>query len=228
MTYLPSIPFPSGAAIADPSRPPGNLTESEREERARLRAIVDRAQAGDLGAQSELVRRYTKRVSVFVRSLVAQQSAVEDIVQMMFIKMVRRIGRLREPEAFESWLFTLARNTAFDYFRHSRCRPLTVPDDGDFMHTPAVDSGRDVAEIMEALEVALARVSPKDRRLVNLIVQGHGYRVAAKREGLSVGAVKLRLNRVRPFLRASVGEAIGLRPASAVSFRLPPRCRAAA
>jgi RNA polymerase sigma-70 factor (ECF subfamily) len=221
MSYLPSIPFPHGASAVD-------LTEGDTEARAQLRAIVERAQAGDLGAQSELVRRYTKRVSVFVRSLVAQSSAVEDIVQMMFIKMVRRIARLREPEAFESWLFTLARNTAFDFFRHSRSRPATVPDDGDFMHTPAVDSGRDVSEIMEALEVALTHLSPKDRRLVTLIVQGHGYRMAAKREGLSVGAVKLRLNRVRPFLRASVGEAMGLRPAATVNFRLPPRCRTAA
>ena len=87
-----------------------------------------------------------------------------------------------------------------------------------------------VAEIMEALEHALVRLSPKDRNLVTHIVQGNSYRFAAAREGLSVGAVKVRLNRVRPFLRVSVGEAIGMTlPAETTTkWRPPPRGRLAA
>jgi DNA-directed RNA polymerase specialized sigma24 family protein len=70
-------------------------------------------------------------------------------------------------------------------------------------------------------------LSPRDRNIVMMIVQGNSYQTAAQREGLSVGAVKLRLNRVRPFLRVSVGEAIGTAPA-ARAWRRPPRARLAA
>jgi DNA-directed RNA polymerase specialized sigma24 family protein len=87
---------------------------------------------------------------------------------------------------------------------------------------------RRVAEIMEALELALRQLSPRDRNIVTLIVNGHSYRAAAQREGLSIGAVKLRLNRVRPFLRVSVGEAIGTALPAARPLRRPPRCRMAA
>ena len=64
---------------------------------------------------------------------------------------------------------------------------------------------------MEALAIALTQLSPKDRNLVTMIVEGNSYQTVAAREGLTVGAVKVRLNRVRPFLRVSVGEAVGVR-----------------
>jgi DNA-directed RNA polymerase specialized sigma24 family protein len=85
-----------------------------------------------------------------------------------------------------------------------------VSDDLAIMMAPAVDSTPAVDEIMTALERALTRLTPQDRQLVLLIVQGNSYRTVAEREGLSVGAVKIRMHRVRPFLRLSVGSAIGL------------------
>jgi RNA polymerase sigma-70 factor (ECF subfamily) len=191
-------------------------------------AIVTRAQAGDLGAQSTLVRRYSARIAGFVRPIIAQPDAVEDVVQMVLIKMVRRLELLRDPITFESWLFALARNTALDFIRRRRCRPTLVSDDDKCVQTPYIDSSRALREITEALDLALTRLSPKDRSLVMLIVEGSSYRAAAQREGLSVGAVKLRLNRVRPFLRESIGGAIGLRSRDPESLCPPLRDRAAA
>ncbi len=230
MSYLPTIPFPSGAASPVTAAPPARFAGSlpaESAERVELLGIVRRARDGDMEAQSELVRRYSKRLPGYVRPIVWETSAVEDVVQMAFIKMVRRLELLRDPETFEPWLFALARNTAIDFTRRARCRPATISDEGDFMHAPDQTSPRAVPEIMEALEAALTSLSPKDRNLVRMIVQGVSYQAAAAREGLTVGAVKLRLNRVRPFLRASVGGAID-RPAVKKTSRLPQRHRVAA
>ncbi len=193
-----------------------------------LLALVVRAQQGDLGAQSELVRRYTRRITGFVRRMVFQPSAVEDVVQTVFIKMVRRLGVLREPRVFENWLFALSRNTALDYIRRRRCQPSLVNDDLHLLSVPDTSSTQAVDEIMAALDRALARLSAKDRKLVTLIVQGHSYGVVAAREGLSVGAVKIRMHRVRPFLRLSVGEAIGAHMPTPKKWPVPPRCRIAA
>ena len=176
-----------------------------------------------MAAQSDLVRCYTARLSGFVRPIILQPSAVEDVVQTVFIKMICRLELLREVATFESWLFALARNTALDFIR-----PVTVSETIEFHNAPDPSTTQPLTEIMEALEVALLRLSPKDRNLVTHIVQGNSYQTAAQREGLSVGAVKVRLNRVRPFLRVSVGEAIGLTPPPPDKFRPPPRCRLAA
>ncbi len=62
---------------------------------------------------------------------------------------------------------------------------------------------------MTALEHALDRIPPRDRRLMRRIVQGDSYAAAAALEGLSVGAAKIRVHRVRHILRDSVGAAVG-------------------
>mgnify|MGYP003862092987 FL=1 len=199
------------------------------QERAELTAVVVRAQRGEMAAQSELVRRYTVRISAFVRPILLQPSSVEDVVQMVFIKMVRRLTMLRDPAVFESWLFRLSRNTAVDFLRRRRCRPNLVSDDIEFERAPDTSSEQSVAEIMEALAIALTQLSPKDRNLVTMIVEGNSYQTVAAREGLTVGAVKVRLNRVRPFLRVSVGAAVGVRVGAPTGgkWRQPARARMA-
>ena len=199
------------------------------QERAELTAVVVRAQRGEMAAQSELVRRYTVRISAFVRPILLQPSSVEDVVQMVFIKMVRRLTMLRDPAVFESWLFRLSRNAAVDFLRRRRCRPNLVSDDIEFERAPDTSSEQAVAEIMEALAIALTQLSPKDRNLVTMIVEGNSYQTVAAREGLTVGAVKVRLNRVRPFLRVSVGAAVGVRVCAPTGgkWRQPARARMA-
>lgn len=129
---------------------------------------------------------------------------------------------------FVFWLFTLARNAAYDFLWQRRCRPETVANECLLREIPEPGGAALIPEIMEALERALTCLSPKDRRLVLLVVHGVSYRTAARREGLSIGAVKVRLNRVRPFLRLSVGGAIGRPSKAAGMLPRPPRCRAAA
>src|SRR3954468_19768427 len=85
-----------------------------------LTQIVRAAEAGDAAAQTELVRLYTRRVTGFVRGIICQPDAIEDVTQMVFIKMFRRLSCLRDPAVFESWLFTLARNTSLDFLRRRR------------------------------------------------------------------------------------------------------------
>ncbi|MCX6955316.1 MAG: sigma-70 family RNA polymerase sigma factor [Verrucomicrobia bacterium] len=186
---------------------------------------MTRAQAGDPVAQGELVQLYTARVTGFVRPILSDPTELEDVVQTVFIKVILQLGSLRDPGLFEAWLFRLARNTAFDAYRRSRCRPAPLRGEADLARMADPDSSRLVAEIMEALEVAAARLSRIDRSLITMIIQGHSYRTIAQREGLTIGAVKLRLARMRPFLRACVGGAIGCETKSRTRFRVPVRYR---
>ncbi len=192
-------------------RPTAEPVSAERRE---LTSLVLRAQAEDLAAQSELVRRYSHRIAGFLRTMLRDHSAIEDVTQTVFIKMVRRLRWLRDAASFESWLFAMARSTALDYLRSRRRRPETLIE--DISEFESADPSRPalLSEITEALELALTQLSPKDRTLVSLVVEGHSYQTIAEREGLTLGAVKARLTRVRPFLRTAVGEATGTRLAA--------------
>jgi RNA polymerase sigma-70 factor, ECF subfamily len=199
--------FPAGASHT--ARPgataaPTPVGPDTAEQRA-VTALVTRAQAGDLAAQSEIVHRYQRRLAGHIRQIIRQPDAVEDVVQTVFIKMLQRIHRLRDPAAFESWLFRLSRNSALDFIRRRNRRPASCGGEDQLQEIPDRDSARPVAEIMEALDLALQELSPKDRTLVTMFIQGHSYRIIAAQEGLTEEAVKARLHRTRPFLRATVG-----------------------
>lgn len=175
-------------------------------EKAALIAAVRRAEAGEHAAQAELMQRYTRRVSGFVRAIIRQPDAVEDVTQMVFIKMFRRLSRLRDPAVFESWLFTLARNTSLDFIRRRSCRPSTVALDDEVNQIADPSNINATSEILAALDRALSRLSPIDRSLVTQFVAGESYGSIAAQAGLSLATVKVRLHRVRPFLRTWVGE----------------------
>ena len=181
------------------------LSEPDRELTLELIGLVHRAIAAEPTAQRELVDRYARRVAGFVRPLIRQPDAVEDVVQMVFIKMFRRLDGLRDAALFEAWLFTLARNTALDFIRRRSRRPITVGFDPAFADVPDLRNDSATAEIMEALDRALTRLAPIDQLLVRRFVAGDSYDQIAARVGLSLGAVKVRLHRVRPFLRNWVG-----------------------
>ena len=176
------------------------------DEKSELIALVQRAENGDPSAQAELMRRYTRRVSGFVRTIIRQPDAEEDVTQMVFIKMFRRLSRLRDPAVFESWLFTLARNTSLDFIRRRNCRPSTVALDDEIHQIADPSSASTTSEILAALDRALTRLNPIDRSLVTQFVAGESYGEIATRAGLSLASVKVRLHRVRPFLRTWVGE----------------------
>jgi RNA polymerase sigma-70 factor (ECF subfamily) len=168
--------------------------------------LVRRADAGESAAQTELMRRYQRRVAGFVRSIIRQPDAVEDVTQVVFIKMFRRLGRLRDPAVFESWLFTLARNSCLDFLRRRSCRPNTVALDDEVNQIADPTNASATTEILAALDRALARLNPIDRTLVSRFVAGETYGSIAEQVGLSLATVKVRLHRVRPFLRSWVGE----------------------
>lgn len=186
--------LPVGRTASAPTR---ELTP----EQAELAAIVARAQAGDLDAQSDLVRRYGRRILGHVRGIIRNPNEAEDVSQTVFIKMIRRLGRLRDPSLFESWLFTLSRNTSLDYLRHCRRRPATVSADDELATFADTSTSHVELEIRNELDAALARLGAVDRTLILNYIHGQTYRTMAAQEGLTPGAVKARLHRVRPFLR---------------------------
>jgi RNA polymerase sigma-70 factor (ECF subfamily) len=191
------------------AEPVSNLTRLMTPERAELTAVVIRAQAGDQDAQSDLVRRYQRRIAGHVRVIIRQPEAIEDVTQTVFIKMVRRLGRLREPSLFECWLFTLSRNTCVDFIRRRRRRPMALASEEELLAIadPSAGSAGTTHEIMDEFDAALTRLTPVDRKLMGLYVQGNSYRAMAASEGLTPGAVKARLHRMRPMLRACLGAA---------------------
>jgi RNA polymerase sigma-70 factor (ECF subfamily) len=161
---------------------------------------VRRAQRGDEFAMRELIVAYQRRVAGFTYAITGRSDSVEDLAQMVFIKMARAIDRLKAPEQFESWLFRLARNTCIDHLRRQKLRRIFLPFAPEHENVPepagAVDS-----EELDALRHALGQLRPKDRALLAMVQEGRSHAEIAASFKTSIAAIKARLHRAREQLR---------------------------
>jgi len=86
-----------------------------------------RCRQGDMGAFEHLVRLWEARLFYYIRRLVDQEADAWDVLQKTWIKALRGIRSLKDPEALPCWLYTLARRTVIDHLRRAPDRQL--PED---------------------------------------------------------------------------------------------------
>ena len=68
----------------------------------------------DRGAFETLVARYSPRLFGFLLRFTADRDDAEDLVQEVFVRLVRTIGDYQHDGRFEAWLFRIAANLARD------------------------------------------------------------------------------------------------------------------
>ena len=89
------------------------------------RTLALRAQAGDLEAFGELVRRRTPGVVAFLRRMLGDAEDARDVAQLTFLRVWENLGRYDPAWAFSTWLFRIAGNLAIDALRARRTRQRT-------------------------------------------------------------------------------------------------------
>jgi RNA polymerase sigma-70 factor (ECF subfamily) len=89
--------------------------------REELRALVERAQAGEREALEELYLIHFDRIYSYLHMTVGNRHDAEDLTTQTFLKMLESIGRFRwQSVPFSAWLFRIAHNLAMDHFRAGR------------------------------------------------------------------------------------------------------------
>jgi RNA polymerase sigma-70 factor, ECF subfamily len=125
-------------------------------------------------------------------------SEAEDIAQDALLRAWRRRSTLRDSERRNQWLATIVRNEAFR--QHARVRP--DPTATIELHEGAEDEGVLAAVELADLHAALAALSERDRRLLEMRYEEDLTQAAiAHRLGIPEGTVKVRLHRARNKLR---------------------------
>jgi RNA polymerase sigma-70 factor, ECF subfamily len=94
-----------------------NLTDEE---------LVNNFLAGDNPAFEDLLKRYLKPIYNFLYRLTNGSSATDDITQDTFIKVWKNLRRFDQSRNFKTWIFTIAKNTAFDYLKKKKEIPFST------------------------------------------------------------------------------------------------------
>jgi RNA polymerase sigma-70 factor (ECF subfamily) len=182
-----------------------SASESAETEDPLIAQLVASSKDGDSAAMELLIERYQSRIAGFVFACVGDGQAVEDLCQTIFYKMLVGLRRLEEDGKFEPWLFRIARNTCFDYFRRRRLRRIFVPWQNAADQAAAEPAANSTDDRIDSFRRALMRLPKAQRELVALLQdQQLSYEQLAAITASSVSSVKSRLFRARRQLRRSM------------------------
>lgn len=76
-----------------------------------------RYQKGEVAAFASLVSRHEKHLWNFLRRFVADSATAEDLLQEVFLRVVRSAADWHPSAKFSTWLYTIARNLCTDNAR---------------------------------------------------------------------------------------------------------------
>jgi RNA polymerase sigma-70 factor, ECF subfamily len=122
--------------------------------------LVLRSQAGDPVAISELVRLARPILQRYARRFFPDPARAEDMAQTALMKAFARMGDLRSPEAFQTWLLRIARNECLNELTRQRVAQIpmsTLEDQGTALEAPAGGADDPEEQLVRAQMQALVR-----------------------------------------------------------------------
>ncbi|MDO8188137.1 sigma-70 family RNA polymerase sigma factor [Conexibacter sp. JD483] len=174
-----------------------------------LRALVQRARAGDQAAWELLYRHAYPRLLAYARRRLPGDASPEDAVLETMTRALEKIDRFRWRDGgFDAWLFGILRLVVLEHQRADRrARPVAeLPERA----APAGDEPAEQALRAERhglLRRAFARLSDSDRELLELRVVGElSAEEVATVVGRRAGAVRMAQTRALDRLRAKLRE----------------------
>jgi RNA polymerase sigma-70 factor (ECF subfamily) len=169
--------------------------------------LIERASKGDDAAFNDIVRAYRRRILGTIGRLIGRPEDVEDVGQVVFLRLYESLDQLRTAEMFEPWLYRLTVNASYDYLRRKRRRPESRMADLSEEQviladaSASMDRGTDEARksaTRELVESLLSAVSEEDRILLTLKeVEGLSIRELEHIYKAKENAIKVRLFRAR-------------------------------
>jgi RNA polymerase sigma-70 factor (ECF subfamily) len=165
------------------------------------RALIGRAQNGDVDAFELIYNEHSGRVyALCLRLMGGEQTAATELMQDVFIRAWKHLGKFRGESAFSSWLHRLAVNAMLENARGDKRRQARVLPMEDTSQIGAFAPG-DSPELRIDLERAIAKLPPGARTAFVLHdIEGFQHQEIAEQLGVAVGTVKAQLHRAHKLL----------------------------
>ena len=177
-----------------PSIPNQNVTDE---------LLMHAVQGGDFDALGELFERHHRPVFHFLNRTTGDPGAAEDLVQEVFVRILKYRHTYEADSRFDTWLFRIARNARTDHYR--RRAPAAAPE-ADALEVPSHQPGpaQQLERQIEVVQLERAlRQLPEEPRDLLVLARYHGmpYDQIAETLGIETGAVKVRVHRAMKQLR---------------------------
>ncbi|MGH9586938.1 MAG: RNA polymerase sigma factor [Acidobacteriaceae bacterium] len=166
---------------------------NEREDPVQFEWLALRCQTGDPNAFADLIAVMERPLLYYATSLIGNQDAALDVLQDVWLKVVRGIRKLKDPGSLKPWLYAITHGAAVDRIRRDYRRDKAEQaqlDDAFNTDEPSFDE-----DDATAIRDALNRLGVKHREVLVLhFLQDLSIQEIAKVVGCSEGTVKSRIH----------------------------------
>lgn len=174
-----------------------------------LELLID----GDQHAFEVFLLMYEKPIFNHLIRLVGSRDEAADLLQETFIRLYTKRFQIDTEGNVKNWLYKVATNIAYDYFRKKKRENLVSIDDEDLSETieaklSYTNLEHEIATI--DLENALEKIRPHYKNILLLYYrEGFTYEEVAKMLELPLNTVKTHLRRARQELNKLLNETYG-------------------
>jgi len=152
---------------------------------------------GDLDKLALLYERYKKKLFGYFYKMTRCTSTCEDMVQVVFMKILKSKHGFTGQGEFSMWLFTIARNVGYDNFRKNKQQ---FDDINEYENTIGsqsnVEHEAEKNEELSLLEKSLDMLESTDKEVLILSrFDNLKYKQIAKIFEVSEGAIKMKVRR---------------------------------
>ena len=173
----------------------GDVPVAEQDEIARLRRRDSAALAGVVG-------RYQHRLYRYLRRLVKEPAAADDLFQQTWLNVVRQLDRYDSLRSFDTWLFAIAHNAAMDLLRRRTGESLEESGHELAAAEPDALSAAMASERTAILAAEMAGLSAPYREVLTLrFEEGMKLEEIAEVTRAPLSTVKSRMQRALEILR---------------------------
>jgi RNA polymerase sigma-70 factor, ECF subfamily len=143
-------------------------------------------------------QEYHAKLEAFIRSRVTEE-AVDDLLQVVFIRVHSRIDSLKDDAKLESWLYQITRNTITDYYRSER-KTEELPEWIEQLQPEETETIR--KELSFCLKPMIQELPDKYRNAIHMSeLENKTQQEVAEEEGISLSGAKSRVQRGRALLK---------------------------
>ena len=114
---------------------------------------------------SEIIRRYDQKLSHYLRKFIYDQDELEDVLQVVFIKVYKNLYGFNVEKKFSSWIYRIAHNEALNHLKKYAKERISLDEVEYRIIDEKIDLGGDVDRkiLKESVERLLKRIKTKYR-----------------------------------------------------------------
>jgi RNA polymerase sigma-70 factor (ECF subfamily) len=173
--------------------------------------MVSRAQRGDQQAYGDLFEAFWPSIYTMALARLRDVDEAQDLAQDVWVHAYIKLGQLRQPAAFASWLRQMTARMVIN--RVSRRHPAELADDA-LIDTAAAPCAAPLDQLiqreeLDGLRQGLDRLKPMDRdTLLAFYYHDQSLETISRESAAPVGTIKRRLHVARKRLRQEVEYAL--------------------